>query len=111
MAELIGVGPSAAMDEVFGFLAERRAAVGVNDDHWYLAVIVADDPLKDTGLGRALLSAKVAEADAAGQAIFFETLASRNVPFHRRNGFEVVEAGTHPDSGLEYWLFLRSTTG
>lgn len=107
MAELIGAGPTERLDGVFAFLGERREACGVADDHWHLALIGTAPEAQGQGLGRALLAAKLAESDPAGQPVFFETTAAVNVPFYTRNGFDVLEEGVDPTSGVPYWLFLR----
>lgn len=106
MAELIGAEPTERIDGVFAFLAERRRALAV-PDHWYLALIGVARDRQGTGLGGAVVAPRLAACDAAGEWCFLETLGPRNVPFYERHGFDLVEAGVEPASGLPYWLFLR----
>jgi GNAT superfamily N-acetyltransferase len=75
--------------------------------YWYLPVVGVDPTRQGHGLGAALLEPILSRADSTGLACYLETLQSRNVPFYRRLGFEVVAEDVHLDSGLRYWTFRR----
>lgn len=104
MAEAIGADATARMDHVFEFLHDRRHALDVPVDHWYLALIGVDAQAKGQGVGSALVTSKL-EA-RAGSPVFLETMAARNVPFYTHLGFRCVDTGIEPSSGLDYWMFL-----
>jgi GNAT superfamily N-acetyltransferase len=106
MGDDIGHDAVARADVVFGHLAARRVALGV-PDHWHLGLLGVRRDSQGRGLGGAVVAPGLAAADAAGEWCFLETTAARNVPFYERHGFETIEAGVEPVSGVPYWLFLR----
>ncbi|HEV2889219.1 MAG TPA: GNAT family N-acetyltransferase [Frankiaceae bacterium] len=106
MADHVGAEPAARLDGVFDHLRERRLALGV-PDHWYLALLGVRTSAQGRGLGGAVIAPRLALADEAGEWCFLETLGERNVPFYERHGFDLVESGVEPGSGLPYWMLLR----
>ena len=38
-----------------------------------------------------------------GHAVVLETFSERNVPFYRRNGFELIVDDVEPTTGLRFW--------
>ena len=56
------------------------------------------------GLGTAPVLAK---ADAAGLPCYLETMKTRNVPFYRKHGFEVIVEDDLPGGGFHFWTMRR----
>lgn len=48
-----------------------------------------------------------ARAEADGLPCCRETTSERALAIHRAHGFEVVEEGTIPGSGLQVWYMVR----
>jgi GNAT superfamily N-acetyltransferase len=69
---------------VFHHLDERHPRI----PHWYVAALGVDPPQQGRGLGRALIAALCARADADGVACYLETDRPENVPFYEAAGFE-----------------------
>ncbi len=76
-------------------------------DHWYLAFIGVEPDRQGRGLGGRLLEPMLARARRDRVACYLETFLSRNVPFYRRHGFNVVAEGILADSGLAFWTMRR----
>lgn len=92
---------STLMDETEAL--HRRDMPG---SHWYLMVLGVDPPRQGLGIGGRLLQPVLAQADAGGLPCYLETMKSRNVPFYRKHGFEVV-VETDSSGGLHYWTMRR----
>ena len=75
--------------------------------HWYLIGMGVDPPYQGQGIGGALMQPVLRKADAAGLPCYLETQKSRNVPFYRRDGFEVVAETDAPDGGPHFWHMVR----
>jgi len=58
--------------------------------HWYVAALGVDPPQQRRGIGRALLEALVARAEADGVFCYLETDRPENVAFYQGSGFAVV---------------------
>ena len=74
--------------------------------HWYLLLLGVEPDAQGTGLGRALMAPLLAEADAAGRAVYLETSTPSNLPYYRRHGFEVVGERQVPGAH-RYWGMAR----
>jgi ribosomal protein S18 acetylase RimI-like enzyme len=98
---------SARSEPAYTFLAERRDAVGVPAEHWYLTMVGVDPARRREGLGSAVIAPVLAAADERGDPVFLETMNRANPAFYERNGFRGLESGVEPSTGLPYWLFLR----
>jgi hypothetical protein len=48
----------------------------------------------------------LARADAEGLPCYLETFLDTNVPFYKRNGFDLIAEGVEPTSKCRYWTFL-----
>ncbi len=57
--------------------------------HWYLIHLGVDPPAQGRGLGAALLRPVLERCDAGGVPAYLETAKASNLPFYRRQGFEV----------------------
>jgi GNAT superfamily N-acetyltransferase len=79
----------------------------VQEPHWYAMVLGVDAVKQGQGLGGALFDPIFERADASHVPCYLETCQPRNVRFYEKHGFRVVEAGVEPQSGVEYWCFLR----
>jgi GNAT superfamily N-acetyltransferase len=106
MAELIGPEADDRLTGVFDYLHERRLALALPDDLWYLAVMGVDEDAKGRGVGSALLRSRLDALDGTGAGIVLETVAARNVAFYERNGFRCLDRSTEPVSGLTCWIFM-----
>ncbi len=71
--------------------------------HWYLAFIGVEPDRQGRGLGGALMRPTLARAQHDDLPCYLETFLARNVLLYRRHGFDIVEEGTLPDSGLAFW--------
>ena len=74
--------------------------------HWYLLLLGVEPDAQGTGLGAALMAPVVAEAAAAGRAVYLETSTPSNLPYYRHHGFEVVGERRVP-GGHRYWGMAR----
>lgn len=80
----------AATPRALKFLA-RMEAVHARDPHWYLATLGTEPALQGRGIGGALLAPVLARCDREGMPAQLESSNPRNVPFYRRQGFEVID--------------------
>ncbi|MEP7764752.1 GNAT family N-acetyltransferase [Sanguibacter sp. 25GB23B1] len=76
-----------------GLLARHRPAAR----HWYLAQIGATAAARGTGVGSALLEARLARVDAEGAAAYLESSNERNRRLYARAGFRE----TAPIAGID----------
>jgi GNAT superfamily N-acetyltransferase len=79
----------------------------VPPEHWYLMLLGVDPPRQGQGVGGALIAPVLAKADAAGLPSYLETMKTRNVPFYRKHGFEVVVEDDLPGGGCHFWTMRR----
>lgn len=73
-----------------GLLARHRPAAR----HWYLAQIGAVASARGTGVGSALLEARLAQVDAEGATAYLESSNERNRRLYARAGFQETSAIT-----------------
>jgi GNAT superfamily N-acetyltransferase len=66
-----------------------------------------DPPRQGQGVGGALIAPVLAKTDAAGVPCYLETMKTRNVPFYRKHGFEVVVEDDLPGGGFHFWTMRR----
>jgi DNA-binding transcriptional MerR regulator/ribosomal protein S18 acetylase RimI-like enzyme len=74
--------------------------------HWYLGVLAVHPQRRGQRLGRAVMAAGVARAEADGLPAYLETSNPRNVEIYRSAGFEVVEHLMVDD--LPVWIMSTS---
>jgi GNAT superfamily N-acetyltransferase len=60
------------------------------EPHFYLAILGTDPPYQGRGVGAATLAPVLRRCDAAGVVAYLESTNPSNVPFYRRQGFEVT---------------------
>ena len=78
------------------------------EPHYYLAVLGTHPDQQGHGYATATMSPVFRRADAEGVGCYLESSKEENVPFYRRNGFEVT--GTYDLSGgrgPRMWLMWR----
>jgi ribosomal protein S18 acetylase RimI-like enzyme len=107
LPRLAGADLGARTEPVYEFLSTRTQALAIPPAHWYLSMIGVDPDKRRQGLGSAVIRPVLEIARARYEPMFLETLAAANVAFYSHHGFDTLEEGVEPSSGLAYWLFLR----
>ncbi|MFM8304343.1 MAG: GNAT family N-acetyltransferase [Actinomycetota bacterium] len=75
--------------------------------HWYLAVLGVDPVAQGRGVGAALVTERLADADSAGVPVYLETQKPENLAWYARFGF--VQVGTVDVPGApRLWLLERA---
>lgn len=77
------------------------------EPHWYLMILGVDPPHQGQRVGSALIQSMLARADAEEARCYLETAKSRNVPFYRKHGFDVVEEIDIAAGGPHVWIMVR----
>jgi GNAT superfamily N-acetyltransferase len=90
---------------VFHHLDERHP----REPHWYVAALGVDPDAQRRGLGRALIQALAARADADGVFSYLETDRAENVPFYEAAGFALE--GESSCLGVRLWHMRRAAPG
>ncbi|MFJ7069247.1 GNAT family N-acetyltransferase [Streptomyces sp. NPDC101115] len=103
--ELIGIlGDRAGL---FKEAVETAAEHTPREPHWSLALIGAAPAAQGKGQGAALLRSGLAQADAAGQAVYLESSKAANIPVYEHFGFAVREEFALPGGGPVLWGMWR----
>ncbi|MFD7977239.1 GNAT family N-acetyltransferase [Streptomyces sp. NPDC059071] len=103
--ELIGIlGDRAGL---FKEAVETAAEHTPREPHWSLALIGAAPAAQGKGQGAALLRSGLAQADAAGQAVYLESSKAANLPVYEHFGFTVREQFALPGGGPVLWGMWR----
>ncbi|MFD0369106.1 GNAT family N-acetyltransferase [Streptomyces sp. NPDC127114] len=103
--ELIGIlGDRAGL---FKEAVETAAEHTPREPHWSLALIGAAPAAQGKGQGAALLRSGLAQADAAGQAVYLESSKAANLPVYEHFGFTVREEFALPGGGPVLWGMWR----
>jgi GNAT superfamily N-acetyltransferase len=93
----------------FGRLTSAFEEAGARvrgDRYWHLFILGVEPGHQGQGVGRRLLGPVLAQADAAGERCYLETLEERNLPFYSGLGFAVGEKVSRP--GLPtFWTMVR----
>ena len=79
----------------------------VPGEHWYLALLGVVPARQGQGVGSALLTAVLQQADRAGLPCYLETFQPEAVRLYERHGFEGVVVDTEPRSQLPFWAMRR----
>ena len=97
----------------FGALTSAFEEAGARvhgDRYWHLFILGVAPSSQGQGVGSRLIAPVLAEADAAGERCYLETLAERNLAFYARHGFAVGEEVAQP--GLPtFWTMVRAPRG
>jgi GNAT superfamily N-acetyltransferase len=105
-ADRMGEGAFGRFGQALGHLENLRRAA-VPPEHWYLFLLGVDPPRQGQGVGGALIAPVLAQADAVGVPCYLETMKTRNVPFYRKHGFDVVVEDDIPGGGCHFWTMRR----
>lgn len=107
--------------EVPALLGDRAALVAAADlavtalrpapPLWLLAALGTRPGARGRGLGRALVDAGVAAADAEGMPAVLDTSSERNVRFYQRCGFAVAGELDPPGGAPHVWVMARPAGG
>jgi RimJ/RimL family protein N-acetyltransferase len=109
VSELRRMLPAGALDRssfVIDYLHQFHKT-DVLSKHWYLCILGVAPEIRGTGVGSALMQPMLRRADEEGLPCYLETFAADNVPFYEKHGFRVMRQGVEPESGIEYWTFVR----
>jgi ribosomal protein S18 acetylase RimI-like enzyme len=102
------LGRATAPFLAYGRAVETLRAAVAPGPHWYLAGIGVDPAAQRRGVGTALLEPGIAAARREGLPVVLLTNNEANLPFYRRNGFDVVREGPTPQGGPKAWAMVRS---
>ncbi|HEX2485777.1 MAG TPA: GNAT family N-acetyltransferase [Myxococcota bacterium] len=91
-----------------GRVLDARHDADVARRHYYVWMIGVDPAHQRRGVGRALLRAVAARANAARVPTYLDTTNAGNLAFYAAAGFDVVHAGRFPGGGCDYWTLVRS---
>jgi len=80
--------------------ATARTHRHLEGPHWVLDTLGVDPAHQGHGVAAALIHAATRQADATRVPSYVITHNPRNVPFYKRFGFEIVEAGPLRDTGI-----------
>jgi ribosomal protein S18 acetylase RimI-like enzyme len=86
--------------------AGRRTTL-VPEPHWYLEAIGVEPEKQGSGVGTALVTEVLGQADAHRTPCYLETETEANVRFYTRLGFEVAEEHVADALGVPVWLMTR----
>ena len=90
----------------FGYMEALHARL-IPEAHWTLSLLGVDPAHQGRGYGTALLTDRLARIRAAGLPCYLTTGSVRNVAFYQRQGFQVIEHGLVPRTGLRFWALRR----
>jgi ribosomal protein S18 acetylase RimI-like enzyme len=79
----------------------------INQDHWYLLMLVVDPDCQGKGLGGHLLQPVLTRADRQGLPCYLETTNPRTIPFYERHDFLVARSMEVVPGGPGLWCMLR----
>lgn len=108
LLEAVAAVPAAAerMGPMVAFLdAQHERAI--DGPHWRLEFFGVEPSLQGGGVGRALIAAGHAAADAAGERVYLETFTTQNVAWYERRGYRVVIQGIVPGTDHPVWGLIR----
>jgi GNAT superfamily N-acetyltransferase len=92
-----------ALGEYFESLRQRCAPAA----YWYLPLLGVDPVYQGKGYASILLRAMFGRADRERLPCYLETLTEKDVSIYRHLGFEVVEEGVVPGTGVTVRAMLR----
>ncbi|MBV8395423.1 MAG: GNAT family N-acetyltransferase [Actinobacteria bacterium] len=91
----------------YGRAVEQMRARVAPGPHWYLAGIGVEPAEQRRGVGSALLRPGLEGAARDGLPVVLLTNAERNLPFYRRNGFEIAFEDDAPPGAPHAWAMIR----
>jgi GNAT superfamily N-acetyltransferase len=102
----MGTASAARYERIADFMSRQSDAL-VDASAWYLSIVGILPAWQNRGLGSALITPLLEQADRAGVPTFLETFTPRNEPFYRRLGYRVAGSFFEPTIGATYSLMLR----
>ncbi|MFW6642372.1 GNAT family N-acetyltransferase [Nocardiopsis algeriensis] len=113
MENLLPVFTDLAGDRAEFYASAEEEMARHRPDHpvWFLGTVGVRPEFQGRGLGRAVVTAGLREADAAGVPAFLETSEPGNVGFYETLGFEVTAEYDLPGGGPRTWAMLRPAEG
>jgi GNAT superfamily N-acetyltransferase len=84
------------------------ARTHLREPHYYLFVLGIDPPMQGRGLGKKLLAALAANADARRLPTYLETDKETSVRLYTSAGYEVLTDETIPGVGFRMWTMRRA---
>ncbi|MBI3840350.1 MAG: GNAT family N-acetyltransferase [Thaumarchaeota archaeon] len=87
--------------------AEQFRKRDAGGDHWYVMVVGVDPAKSGRGLGSRLLARMFEEAERDKTPCYLETAQPRNVPFYKKNGFDLLLEDVDPVNKVRFWTFRR----
>jgi ribosomal protein S18 acetylase RimI-like enzyme len=97
-------GPGVLRRAMVGERALARARPAM--PHIYIVKVAVTAERRGTGIGRALISSVLADADERGLPVLLDTMTEENVRYYERYGFRTTERILLP-RGLRAWLMTR----
>lgn len=91
---------------VAGYIDAQHEAQ-LPDRVWLCPTIGVSPDRQSGGIGSALLNEIHQRADHDSLPCALWTTQPRAVPFYQRHGYEVVCDGAEPESGVQFWGFVR----
>ena len=88
---------------------QRLDAAHPDEPHWYLSSLGVDPRRQGRGVGGELLREWLLGVDRMGEPAYLETDKEENLPFYRREGFEL--AGELDVLGTRVWRMRRPPRG
>ncbi len=104
--KLLGLEATRRSLRIWRLFAETRAREAAAR-HWYLMVIGVHPAWQGQGIGSALISPVLSQADMERLPCFVETVQPRNRPLYERHGFRLVWDHVDTESGLQLLSFTR----
>jgi len=102
----MGTASATRYERIADFMSRQSDAL-VDASAWYLSIVGILPAWQNRGLGSALITPLLEQADRAGVPTFLETFTPRNEPFYRRLGYRVAGSFFEPTIGATYSLMLR----
>jgi len=81
----------------------------IQGQHYYLMILGVLPQWHKKGLGKALISPVLKDADRRGYVCYLETAKAENLIFYGKNGFEILEKSDIEN--VDCWMMLRKPTG
>lgn len=78
---------------------EKMTSYHPSEPHWYLPILGVDPLQHGKGLGSALMQHAAAIFDRENTVAYLESSNSKNIPFYKRHGFELlgtIQVGASP---------------
>lgn len=103
---LFGEAAYRRFTDVFSYMGPLHSQ-HVPGSHWYLALLGVVPGHQGQGIGSALLTRVLQQADRDGLPCYLETFQPEAVRLYERHGFRSVADGLEPHSQLPFWAMKR----